>query len=104
MGFNSFFFLLFFLPLSLVGYFTLNRIKKYTLADMFLLGASLWFVGYINVVYALMVCAGILVNYLIGEALKKISADQKRKLVLALGIAVNVHCFISNTTTFSSRI
>lgn len=90
MGFNSFFYILFFLPLSIVGYFALNRIKKYTLANIFLLCISLWFIGYINVIYALIICGSILVNYLFVAILRRVSAGRLRKSILGIGILCNV--------------
>lgn len=90
MGFNSFFYILFFLPLSIVGYFALNRIKKYTLANIFLLCISLWFIGYINVIYALMICGSILINYLFVIVLRKVSTSGLRKCILGIGILCNV--------------
>lgn len=90
MGFNSFFYILFFLPLSIAGYFALNRIKKYKLANIFLLCISLWFIGYINVIYALMICESILVNYLFAVILRRVSAGRLRKSILGIGILCNV--------------
>lgn len=90
MGFNSFFYILFFLPLSIVGYFALNKTKKYMIADCFLICISLWFVGYINISYALMICGSILVNYLFVQVLRKISSNRIRQIVLGVGILCNV--------------
>lgn len=89
MGFNSFFYILVFLPLSIVGYFALNRIKKYTLANIFLLCISLWFIGYINVFYTLMICGSILVNYLFVVILRKVSVSRFKKSILGIGILCN---------------
>ena len=43
MGFNSFNFILLFLPILLVVWHLLNRTKKYILADIFLTGMSLYY-------------------------------------------------------------
>ena len=48
MLFNSYLFVLFFLPVTAAGYFLLNRLKRYGLAEVFLLGMSLWFYAYFN--------------------------------------------------------
>ena len=90
MGFNSFFYILFFLPLSIVGYFALNRIYKYTLANAFLLCVSLWFIGYINVIYALMMCGSIIANYFFVVILRRVSSSGFRKCILGFGILCNV--------------
>ena len=90
MGFNSFFYILVFLPLSLIGYFSLNRINKYTSANVFLLCVSFWFIGYINVIYALMICGSILVNFLFVVILRRVSSRRLRKSILGFGIICNV--------------
>ncbi len=90
MGFNSFFYILVFLPLSVVGYFSFNRFKKYTLANIFLVCVSLWFVGYFNYVYALILCGCVLINFLFGKIIRKISAKKIRKCILVVGILCNV--------------
>lgn len=114
MGFNSFFYILFFLPLSIVGYFVLNRTKKYTLANIFLLCISLWFIGYINIINALMICGSILINYLFTIALRRVSASGLRKGILGIGIFCNVtsllyfkyfNFFVENiNTTFNTDL
>lgn len=90
MGFNSFFYILCFLPLSIIGYFALNNIKKYALADIFLICISLWFVGYVNITYALMVGASVLVNYSLALLLKKANTTRIKQSILVVGILCNV--------------
>ena len=51
MLFNSYIFVLLFLPLCLVGWFSLNRLPSRKPALLFLLGMSLWFYGYFNPKY-----------------------------------------------------
>ncbi len=63
MLFNSFIFILCFMPLCMAGYFALNRIEKYKLAECFLLAMSLWFYGYFNPWYVLVIVASVLINY-----------------------------------------
>ena len=48
MLFNSYIFIFIFLPMALLGWYGLNRLKKYELAKMFLTGMSLWLYGYFN--------------------------------------------------------
>ncbi len=90
MGFNSFFYILVFLPLSIVGYFVLNKLKQYTIANIFLVCMSLWFVGYFNYIYALMLCGSVFVNYLFSMVIKKISAKRIRQCAFVVGILCNV--------------
>lgn len=63
MLFNSFDFILLFLPMCLFGYFGLNHYKRYQSAKAFLLGMSLWFYGYFHVSYLLLLVGSIAVNY-----------------------------------------
>lgn len=64
MLFNSYIFIFVFLPIAILGYFALNKIKKPQLAKIFLCGMSLWFYGYSNVYYLWIICSSILINYL----------------------------------------
>lgn len=90
MGFNSFFYILLFLPLSIIGYFGLNKLKKYTLANIYLICVSLWFVGYINVIYAFMISGSILVNFTFVVILRRVTKCRIRQCVLVIGILCNV--------------
>ena len=49
MLFNSYIFMLLFLPVTLLGYYSLNRIKKYNLSKAFLIIMSLIFYAYFNI-------------------------------------------------------
>ena len=51
MLFNSYIFILFFLPLSLTMYYGLNKLGKETLAKVTLIGMSLWFYAYFHISY-----------------------------------------------------
>ena len=63
MLFNSYIFIFVFLPLALVGYFILNRAKKYQGAKVFLVGMSLWFYAYFHLSYLWIILCSIVVNY-----------------------------------------
>lgn len=63
MLFNSYIFVLAFLPLCITGYFLLNRLKTPLIAQIFLLGMSLWFYAWFNVSYLLIILISILINY-----------------------------------------
>ena len=90
MLFNSYIFVMLFLPFALLGYYILNRIKKYQAGMLFLLAVSLLFVGYMNVLYLPILLASILCNYGIYILLKKQDKILIRKLVLAFGVFFNV--------------
>ncbi|MBD5485617.1 MAG: MBOAT family protein [Lachnospiraceae bacterium] len=75
MLFNSYIFIFIFLPLTLLGWYGLNYYKKYTLANVFLAGMSLWFYGYFNVIYLAIILCSIGLNYLLSYLLTRIPTD-----------------------------
>ncbi|WP_408072109.1 MBOAT family O-acyltransferase [Butyrivibrio sp. JL13D10] len=93
MQFNSYIFILCFLPLSLIMYFLLHRVGKKKTALFSLLCMSLWFYGYFNTYYLLIICSSIVINYMLSRAMKRAGngADKSRKKpFLILGILFNV--------------
>ena len=71
MLFNSYIFIFLFLPLALAGYYSLNYIKKYRAACVFLTGMSLWFYGYFNKSYLFIICGSIASNYLLSVLINR---------------------------------
>lgn len=90
MLFNSYVFILLFLPLCLVGYFGLNHFKKYNLAQAFLLGMSLWFYGYFNVSYLAIILVSIVVNYLFTLLMARAAQPLLRKLLVITAVLLNL--------------
>ena len=90
MLFNSYIFILLFLPLCLLGYFGLNHFKQYKLAQVFLLGMSLWFYGYFNLSYLWIILASVGVNFCIYKLMEKVNTQGKRKMFLGLGLAFDI--------------
>lgn len=70
MIFNSFLFLLVFLPVLLAGWFGLNHIHKPRAAQVFLIGMSLWFYGTFSLKFAGILLLGLAVNYGINAAVR----------------------------------
>ena len=64
MLFNSYIFIFLFLPLCLAGFYLLQK-KQATLAKVWLTCFSLWFYGYFNQYYLLIMICSIIGNYLI---------------------------------------
>ena len=89
MQFNSYIFILCFLPLTLIGYFGLNHLGKDRLAKLFLLAMSLWFYGYFNVSYLFIICSSIVVNFAVSKLMEKKGGAIKRLLMIA-GVLFNV--------------
>lgn len=105
MLFNSYIFIFLFLPITLIGYFLINKTKKYQISNLFLIVMSLWFYGYFNPSYLAVIGGSIVVNFLHAAAINhllvkeanapKSSSDAERKnsastAVLIFGIVLNV--------------
>lgn len=89
--FNSYIFILLFLPLALTGYFLLNHFKRYALAKAYLLGMSLWFYGYFNAAYLPVILLSIGLNYLFSLILLREKTGRAvRRLVFAGGLLANI--------------
>lgn len=88
MLFNSYIFILLFLPLALLGWHFLNY-KRLTLpARLFLTGMSLWFYGWFNIKYLPLIIISILVNYTLYRGMR--AYPSAKKLLLFAGILLNL--------------
>ncbi len=91
MLFNSYIFILLFMPLCLIGYFILNHFKHYKLSLTFLLIMSLWFYGYFNYSYLLIISSSIIINFTIYKLFTKFNAKGNWcKLFLIIGLIFNI--------------
>ena len=90
MLFNSYIFIFLFLPLCLAGWFGLNHFRKYTLAQLFLLGMSLWFYGYFNPSYLVIIIVSIVSNFLITRILSRTTSTALRKAEVVLAVVWNL--------------
>ena len=72
MLFNSYLFIFIFLPIVLIGWFSLNKIKKYELAEIFLIGMSLWFYAYFNFSYLFIIVGSCLFNFILSYLINRI--------------------------------
>ena len=90
MLFNSYIFVLLFLPACLAGYYMFHHIGRHRLAQCYLLVMSLWFYGYFNVNYLAVILSSIAVNYAVYRLLKKNFGQRLRKAVFLLAIVFNI--------------
>lgn len=102
MLFNSYIFVFIFFPLCLAGYYGLVRAGKPGAARVFLTGMSLWFYGYFNLSYLLIMVLSIGGNYLFHRLLSRMVSDAGEKapgangsaasarVVMALAVTVNL--------------
>ena len=84
MLFNSYLFIFIFLPIVLIVWFFLNNLKQYKLAEIFLVGMSLWFYAYFNYAYIFIIVGSCLFNFLISYFINRIEikTDRENKLLL----------------------
>lgn len=71
MLFNSYEFILLFLPLTWAGYFLLARHRLTLASTGFLVAASLFFYGWWNPVYVPLLAASILFNFAVGRKIEQ---------------------------------
>ena len=100
MTFNSYIFILLFLPLCLLGYFVLNQFRHYRLGLILLIGMSLWFYGYFNPRYLNIICSSVIFNYIVYRILQKTPVTKqgeevqrnrrRRKFVFIGGLVFNI--------------
>jgi len=87
MLFTTFGFLFLFLPITLVGWHITSRFGNQRISIAFLVAASLFFYGWWNPVYLVLLLGSILGNYLFGLLLQ---TSNYRRLLLSFGIGLNI--------------
>ena len=90
MLFNSYIFILVFFPLCLFGYFGLNHLGRYTLAQAFLLGMSLWFYGYFNPSYLAIILVSIAANFGFTRLMGRTQHQGLKKAEMLLAVLLNI--------------
>ena len=86
----SYLFLFLFLPVTLLGYYLIGKLKYPRIAVVWLIAASLLFYGLYNYLYVVLILFSILSNYTIGRGLASQKLINYRRLILAAGIVINV--------------
>ena len=89
MVFSSYIFLFAFLPLVLLGYYLLSGLKDPIYQRLFLIGASLFFYGYFNPSYLLIIVVSIFVNYLLAACISG-GKGRFQTVCFWLGVLFNV--------------
>jgi len=91
MLFNSYEFLLLFLPVALAGWFILGKFAGLRCAQVWLVAASLFYYGWWNPWYLILIIGLTVVNYGWGRLLaQRAAAGLPRGALLALGVALNL--------------
>lgn len=107
MLFNSYIFIFLFLPITLLVYFALGKFKLIRLAKFWLLATSLFFYGYWNPPYLILMLVSIAFNYSMGQAIAfaKLKSRQA-KILLWSGIGINLIsiCYYKYANFFLSGV
>ena len=90
MLFNSYIFILLFLPLTLFLYYGFNHLGKGETAKWALIIASLLFYGYFDVGYLPVILASICFNYGCSKVLLSFKYEKYKRSILGAGIGCNV--------------
>lgn len=88
MQFNSYIFILCFLPLTMLAYFSLNCLEKYNSAKLLLAATSLIFCGYSDITYVYVIVLSILMNYLVCLLLRRY--PKRSGLFVTIGVIANI--------------
>ena len=89
MNFNSYIFILAFLPIVLFIYFLLGHFKKYRLSQVSLILSSIIFYGYFKFEYIFLLVISVLINYVLSNILYK-NDGKKNKFLLLFSICLNI--------------
>jgi len=89
MVFNSFIFILLFLPLTLAGWYLLNGSGRHRLADVFLIAMSCWFYGSFGRWNLPVLALSIAGNYIISSLMSS-QEQEKGRVLLACGVVFNL--------------
>ena len=90
MLFNSYIFIFLFLPISIIGFFTLGKRGHHRVAMSWLVGMSLFFYGWWNPAYLGLIVISMLFNYAVGVSLSSEYNSKLRKNLLIFGVSANL--------------
>ncbi|MCQ2519682.1 MAG: MBOAT family protein [Lachnospiraceae bacterium] len=90
MLFNSYTFILFFLPITLVLYYLAQKFELAKTSKIILILASLYFYAYFHVEYIFVILASVLINYGLTVFCNKRESDLQRKWITGVGIGCDI--------------
>lgn len=90
MLFNSYVFVLAFFPIVMLGYMGLNHFKQYKFAKIFLILASLFFYGYYNWSYLVIIVFSVILNYLFSQIMLRQQKNVVKKIVYIFALIINI--------------
>lgn len=90
MLFNSYIFILCFLPITVTVYYILNHSEHYQAGKAWLLAMSFWFYGYFNISYAVLLCISILLNYVLIHFMMQKETGIQRHILFATALLTDI--------------
>ncbi len=91
MLFNSYIFIFLFLPITLIVFFTLGKFKLIYAAKLWLLVCSLFFYGYWNPPYLILMIISIIFNHQMGRVIGLLPLKSKQATILLwIGLTINL--------------
>lgn len=93
MYFNSYNFVLYFMPVLLIGYYILGKFLKPAVAHLWLLAFSVLFCFSHGAAGTFILIAGVVVNYAI-TAMMKPGAGKKNRILMIIGVLVNIFALL----------
>jgi len=92
MLFNSYIFIFIFLPIALGIYFILQQSALKRFAPYWLIGSSLIFYGYWNIIYLPLLIGSVVFNFLLGQTLQSAERESshKKRTLFIVGIIANI--------------
>lgn len=90
MLFNSYVFIFLFFPIVLLSYFGLNHFKHYKAAKIVLVIESLFFYGYYNPWYLVIIVLSIVINYLFSRVFQGTCNQKIKKLLFIFSLVANI--------------
>lgn len=94
MLFNSYEFIFVLLPLMLIGFFAFGRFANKSLALAWLVAGSLFFYGWWNPAYLIIICISTVSNFYVGNAIYHAENRSRAKFLCTIGIVVNVSVLV----------
>lgn len=88
MLFNSYIFIFLFLPITLTGWYILNRIQYKKAAQGYLIGMSLWFYAYFDISFLWIIAGSCIFNYGISWLMSV--KEKRKKCILIVGCIGNI--------------
>lgn len=90
MLFNSYIFVLLFLPLTLAGYYLCSHMQKYEWGKIWLIGMSLWFYGYFNPDYLAIITISVIANFGLYRLMEGCKSGRGSLYLAVFGVCANL--------------